>query len=224
MIKINLLPQKRARRAAALAAEPGSRDFFLGIGAIVAAAAVVFFVVDKPKRDRLDDLATQSKNLDDSILGKTKKLKEAPGYEQLKKLADEAEKRVASINKLNSVRVVPANLLHELGEILTQGHQPAMTEDMARKTGNGADSDPNKRFDPQWDPSHVWLTSFVDNNGEYKIEGGAQAEVDVTQLTKRLAASVYFGPEIAVPEQHRETEKESGISFFKFTITGKVAY
>lgn len=223
MIKINLLPQKRARRVGATK-EPGSRDFFIGCGALLGAAAVVFFVLDKPKRDRIDDLTQQSKDLDASIADKARKLKEAPGYEQLKKLSDEAEKRVASINKLNSVRVLPANVLHELGEILTQGHQPAMTEQMAGKTGNGADSDPNKHFDAQWDPSHVWLTSFVDTNGEYKIEGGAQSEVDVTQLTKRLAASVYFGPEIAVPEQHRETEKENGVSYFKFTITGKVAY
>ena len=34
---------------------------------------------------------------------------------------------------------------------------------MAQKTGTGPDSDPNKRFDLAWDPTHVWMTSFVDN-------------------------------------------------------------
>ena len=220
MIRINLLPQKRARlKAAALTSEPGSRDFFIGIGALAAAALVVFFAVDHPKRSRISELRESMDDIQNQIVRKNQDLK---GYDEMKKAAEEAQKRVASINKLNAVKVAPANLLQELGDILTQGVGPTVTRDMALKTGNNGD--PNKRFDAGWDPSHVWLTSFADKDGEYKIEGGAQSKIDITQLSKRLEASAYFGPDVALPEYHVETEKDSGISYYKFTMTGKVAY
>jgi gas vesicle protein len=220
MIKINLLPQKRARlKAAALTSEPGSRDFFIGIGAIAAAALVVFFAVDRPKRSRISELRDSIEDIDKVIVRNKVDLK---GYDEMKAAATEASKRVGSINKLNSVKVVPANVLQELGDILTQAVGPTMTQDMALKTGNNGD--PNKRFDTGWDPSHVWLTSFTDKDGEYKIEGGAQSKNDITQLSKRFEASAYFGPDVALPEYHVEQEKESGISYYKFTMTGKVAY
>ena len=220
MIRINLLPQKRTRlKAAALTSEPGSRDFFIGVGAIVATALVVFFAVDRPKRSKISDLQDSMEEIQRDTARKQQDLQ---GYAEMKKAADEASKRVASINKLNSVRVVPANVLQELGDILTQGHDPTMTQEMQAKVG--ATGDPNKRYDPSWDPSHVWLTSFTDKDGEYKLEGGAQSKIDITQLSKRLEASSYFGPDVALPEYHVETERDSGISFYKFTMTGKVAY
>jgi hypothetical protein len=116
-------------------------------------------------------------------------------------------------------------MLHELGEILTPNHLPTMTEEMAKKTGNGPESDPNKRFDLAWDPTHVWITSFVDSasDGSVRLEGGAQGEPDVTQLSKRLQASAYF-MQIAPASEERVTDRESGISYFRFVITGKARY
>jgi hypothetical protein len=225
MIKINLLPQKRAKlRAGAVAGQPGSRELAIGLGAIVAVAAIVFFAVDQPKRGKLRDLREANLQLADQIAQKNQQLQGGPrelSYAELKKAAQVADDRATAINRLINAKVIPANVLHELGEILTQNHDPTMTEDMHHKTGNNGD--PNKRFDPTWDPTHVWLTSFVDKNGEFTLEGGAQAEVDVTQLAKRLAASVYFW-DVAPSRQERVADRESGITYYKFTITGKVAY
>ena len=101
-------------------------------------------------------------------------------------------------------------MLHELGEILTANHLPTMTEEMARKTGTGTDSDPNKRFDLAWDPTHVWLTSFADRRRRrVPLEGGAQAEVDITQLSKRLQASAYFD-DVAPRRRSASPTSESG--------------
>lgn len=217
MIRINLLPQKRARLRVS-ASPAGTRDLMIGIGALLGAAALVFLLFDQPKRSRLRDLKDTNKQLADQVNQKHEKLK---GYEELKKSEEDTNQKAAAINRLMSAKVVPANVLHELGEILTQSHLPTMTEDMTRKTGNSGD--PNKKFDLTWDPSHVWLTSFTDKNGDFTIEGGAQAEVDVTQLSKRLAASVYFW-DVAPSRQERVGDKDSGITYYRFTITGKVAY
>ncbi|MBV8759038.1 MAG: PilN domain-containing protein [Deltaproteobacteria bacterium] len=223
MIKINLLPQKRAKRSlAAVAGETaGGRELTIGIGALVAAAVLVFIAVDMPKRSRLHALEDSNADLQKDIAAKQKQL---VGYPELQKAYDEAIERTSSIKRLEEARVVPANVLHELGEILTPNHLPTMTAEMARKTGTGTDSDPNKRFDYAWDPVHVWLTSLVEqNDGTLRIEGGAQTEVDITQFSKRLAASAYFA-DIAPASETRDNDKDSGIDYFHFTITGKVAY
>jgi Tfp pilus assembly protein PilN len=221
MIRINLLPQKRAKRSLQVGSDDASREIMIGMGAIAAVALAVFLVVDQPKRSRIHELEASNAQLQGDIQAKQKQL---VGYDDLKKAADEAQERAVSINRLNAARIVPANLLNELGEILTANHLPTMTEEMARKTGTGTDSDPNKRFDFAWDPTHVWLTSVADlADGTFKIEGGAQTEVDITQLSKRLAASAYF-EDIAPASEERVSDKDTGIDYFKFTITGKAAY
>jgi len=218
MIKINLLPQKRAKRAQLN--QPGQRDFVIGVVALAGVAAVVFFAVDQPRRSHLRDLRDANAALQGEINAKNAQLQ---GYAELKKAAQEADERAAAINRLIAAKVVPANVLQELGEILTANHLPTMTEEMALKTGNGPQSDPNKRFDLTWDPRHVWLTSYVDHAGDVRIEGGAQSEVDVTQLSKRLAASAYFA-DVAPASNERVTDNTTGLSYYKFLITGKVAY
>ncbi len=215
MIKINLLPQKRAKRPQA--AEPGTRDFLVGVIAVIAAAAVVYLVFDRPKRNDIADYRAATKDLNSSIQSNNKQL---VGYDTLKAAKDEAAERIQAINHLNGTMVVPANILHELGRVLT-AKGPTMTQLMTRLTGDGGDS--NKKFQTDWDPSHVWITAFTDKEGSVTLEGGAQSESDVTQLSKRLAASAYF-LDVAPSAEERATDKDSGLNYYRFTITGKVAY
>lgn len=225
MIKINLLPQKRAKhRAAASPAaasqDAGAKQFAIGLGALAAAGAIVFFAVDKPRRDKIHDLNQAKIELNQQIAEKRKQL---VGYEEMKKAKADAETRAAAIGRLMGAKVVPAHVLHELGEILTPNRLPAMTEEMRKKVGNGPGSDPNKRFQLDWDPLKVWLFAYTDTSGNFKLEGGAQDEQDVTQLAKRLAASVYFYDVTPVGGE-RVADRDRNINYYRFTITGKVAY
>ncbi len=224
MIKVNLLPQRKAKRSFSSVVSAGSEGpstvpLFVGIGALAVAAGLVFLLVDKPKRDHLSDVKAANAQLQTQINEKTKAL---AGYAELKKAEEEAIKRADSIKRLMATKVVPAHLIHELGKVLTR-EGPTMTETMARLAGNGPDSDPNKRFLPDWDPQHVWMTSFVDAGGVFTLTGGAQSEQDVTQLSKRMAASVYF-MDVTPAGGDRVLDRESGTQFYKFTITGRVAY
>jgi Tfp pilus assembly protein PilN len=225
MIRINLLPHKRAkiRGAAIMAAgrEPGTKDIVVGVVALAIAGVAIFAIVDAPKRSRLSAVRETNAQLQQEIDAKNKQLK---GFTELKKAADEADERAKAINRLNQAKVVPANVLHELSQILSNVG-PTMTEEMTRKTGTGAESDPNKRFDLAWDPTHVWITSFTDSvkDGTFRLEGGAQAQIDIIQLSKRLQASAYFD-RVSQQLEERLTDRETGITFYKFVITGKVAY
>lgn len=216
MIKINLLPARKPKRQS----DPAVRPLVIGVVGLLVATGLVLVLVDRPRRSELDQLDRDNTDLQQEIAGKRDKLK---GYPELLAAEAEAEKRANSITHLAQAKVVPAHVLHELGEILTEHHLPTMSEDMSKKTGNGPESDPNKRFQMDWDPTHVWLTSFIDSGGAFKLEGGAQGESDVTQLSKRLAASVYF-IDVTPSGGQRVADASSGLQYYKFQISGKVAY
>jgi Tfp pilus assembly protein PilN len=219
MIKINLLPARRQKGRASTPDE-SPRPLVIGVVSLLAAAAAVAILIDRPKRSKLAELAEANAQLQSDINAKNQQL---AGYAELKKAAEEADERYKSIQRLIGAKVVPAHVLHELGEVMTSNKYPTMTEEMAKRTGNGAESDPNRRFQPDWDPSHVWLSAFSDTAGVFKLEGGAQNESDITQLAKRLAASVYFA-DVTPSGAERVSDQTSGANYFRFTLTGKVVY
>lgn len=218
MIRINLLPQRRPKRVAGRrpADDASARHLLYGVGALAAAALLVVLAVDLPTRSARARFRRDDATLRDEIR-KQKDL--LVGFDDLQKAQVDAEARKQSIERLMRAKVVPAHVLHELGEILTPNRLPTMTDDMRKKV----DRDSNKRFQQDWDPTHVWLSGYSDSNGAFKLEGGAQSESDVTQLSKRLAASVHF-MQVAPTGGERVTDQASGVNYYKFTITGRVAY
>lgn len=219
MIKINLLPQRRPKRAAGrrgATGDPAAKQLLIGVGALAAAALALLLLVDLPMRGKLDELAADEEALRQDIRKQNDLL---VGFPEMQKAQADAETRKQSIDRLLRAKVVPAHVLHELGEILTTNRLPTMTTDMVRRMA----SDPNKRFQQDWDPTHVWLSGFSDSNGVFKLEGGAQTESDVTQLSKRLAASAHF-MDVTPAGGERVTDQASGVNYYKFTITGRVAY
>jgi Tfp pilus assembly protein PilN len=219
MIKINLLPQKRPKHRGVAGPVGGSRDnagkqLALGIGAVLGVFALVFFIFDLPKRSKKSDYESQTKQLNDAINSKQGDLQ---GYEGLKQQEAEVISKIQSIEKLDQNKVVPAHVLHEIGFILsTRG--PTMTDKRRLEVKNSS-----KQYQEDWDPSHVWLTSFNDTRGAFKLEGGAQSRDDITQLSKRIAASMYFY-DVELTSGEPVVDRETRTSYYKFLITGKVAY
>jgi type IV pilus assembly protein PilN len=228
MIKINLLPQRKAKRvrgggpamSAASAGDSGQTQFLIGVAAVLGAGVLVFFLVHKPMLDEKNTLEETTQRIQGENAAKKEALKT---YESTKAALEASKVRSASIEKLVQAKAVPANLLHELGEILTLGHNPTMTIDMTKKISDGPQGDPNKRFLPDWDPKHVWITSFVEKDGQFTLKGGAQSDPDVTQLAKRMQASVYF-MDVAPKGGVQISDRDTGLQYYEFTITGKVVY
>lgn len=222
MIRINLLPQRRPKRVGVrrAASDPSAKHILYGVVALVTAGLAVVFLVDRPLREDLERYRTDEQALRDDLKLKGVQL---VGYAEMQKAQADAEARKKSIDRLLRAKVVPAHVLHELGKILTAGHSPTMTSDMIKKTSSEKTGDPNKRFQQDWDPMHVWLSGYSDNHGVFKLEGGAQSESDVAQLSKRLAASAYF-MDVTPSGGERVMDQVTGVNYFKFTITGRVAY
>ena len=216
MIKINLLPQRKQKRPA----EPGRAELGIGVGVLLAAAGFVFFAVHRPAAADRDDLQRQVQDLQDANNRARNATKEMPA---VKSAVEAEEKRAAAIDQLLGTVIVPDNLLHELGELLTPGHMPTMSREMETRISEGPQGDPNRRFALDWDPKHVWISSFSTKGDDFVLEGGAQSEADVPQLAKRMQASVYFS-DVSPQGGQRVTDKDSSITYFQFAITGKVVY
>jgi len=216
MIKINLLPARKPKRQA----EPGQTDVLIGAGALLAAAVLVYFTVHRGTANDRDAYKAEAESLASDNNAKRSRMADMPVREAAFK-AEQA--RNEAIKQLVNTIVVPDNVLHELGEILTPGRMPTMTKAMVERISDGPKGDPNRRFALDWDPKHVWITSFAIKGETITLEGGSQAESDIAQVAKRMQASVYFD-EISSPSSTRVDEKTLGIVYYKFTITGKVVY
>lgn len=216
MIKINLLPQRKAKRAA----EPGRAFFAMGAVALLLGAGGVYALVHRPAVAERDKIRREVQDLQDANARAQEAIKEMPALEAV---VSGEEKRAAAIDQLLGTVVIPDNLLHELGEILTPNRKPTLTREMEERISDGPKGDPNRRFAPDWDPKHVWLTSFSTKGDDFTLEGGAQSEADVPQLAKRMQASVYFD-QVTSPTSQRVDDPQTNIVYYKFTITGKVVF
>jgi len=214
MIKINLLPQRKPKRAA----DRAQRDLGLGLLALGAVALTMYFAVHRPKQEQLETLRQANQDFQSTINRRKSKIR---GLPELRAAVAETEARGAQIDKLIAARAVPAHMLHELGEILTPGRLPTMTKEMAKRV-----SDPRNeayRFREDWDPKHVWITDLTERRGVFTLEGGAESDGDYAQLMKRMQASAYF-QDVTPSGGERVTDKTTAVTYYKFTITGKVVY
>jgi type IV pilus assembly protein PilN len=211
MIKINLLAQRKAKRT-----DKGQQTLALGVLAVLAAVALVFLLVHRPLADEVDRLASGNRNIEKQNKGKKDRLKD---FDKVKAEVESLLAKKEAIDVLNSARAVPADMLYELSSLLTPNREPRMTEKMSEQVGN----DPHRKWSEQWDPKHLWVTSFGEKGAAFLLKGGAQSDGDVIQLAKRLEVSVFFDDVVPSTGVKRE-DKNSGITYYEFTISGRVVY
>lgn len=213
MIKINLLPQKKKATRSQV---KGEQTVLIGVIVIAALAAAVYFLVHRPKAEEL--AAQQATN--NRITRENRVVEQQiKGLGKLRAAIAAAQEQQGAIDRLNAARATPAWFLYELGQLLTRGGTPSITEAMAREL----ETNPNRRWQPSWDPKHVWITKFTEKKGAFTLSGGAQSDSDVTQLALRLQASMFFD-DVKPSKAGSAEDQKTGISYYKFVITGTVRY
>ena len=211
MIKINLLAQQRAKRT-----PKGQQDIAIGMAVVALLGAVVFLFVHQPMQEEVE-----SKRISNGKIKKRNEVlkKKTKDFEKLEAAFEAAQEQQDAIDRLNAARATPAYLMFELSRILRPDTLPTMTEKTARRVQNN----PNQRLTAGWDPKHVWVSSFVEKKGRFTMKGGAQSDGDMTELAQRLTASMYFND--VIPQAGDEAaDKRTGVTYYRFTITGRVAY
>lgn len=223
MIKINLLSQKRARRGGmavrgrgrALPAQSTQALPFILLG-VVALAGITFFVLHRPLANESAELEEKNRDLTEE----NKALKRETKNSRAIRAAFESElARQQATSRLKEARVTPAWLMFELSNVLTPGKQPQLTPEMQAELKDN----PNRPWQEGWDPKHVWITKFSEKAGKFKLEGAAQSKGDIDELGLRLRASMFFD-QPSPTETDNVSDKDTGMTYHKFSLEGNVRY
>jgi type IV pilus assembly protein PilN len=179
VIRINLLPTRRAKRQ-----EAGQRQFVaMGLAILATIGLLVFFHLQTTTE--LERVQHGNTLLQADVA----KLKSELGdYDKVRGQREELLKQRKTIQSLETGRTGPVYLLRELSEILSPGKGPTFDrvtyEETLRK-------DPNAGF-TNWEPKRAWLESYTEDRMRVKIRGSAKSNEDVAEFLKRLNSSVFF--------------------------------
>jgi len=212
VIRVNLLPQKRRKQAAAR-----GDMWLIATGVVVALEVVGCFIWYGAKQDELDQ--QQSKNR--ALQAQIEQVKEAAkNHEEVKKKLALLREREEAIAKLQSARSGPTAMLLEVASMLTPGRGPSVDPSELTKLRR---DNPGQDYNANWDPRRLWLVRFIEQDRTVRLEGMARDGEDVSELARRMNLSTYFHDVQLLPAK-RETDKASGLPVVSFKLEAKVRY
>ncbi len=176
-----------------------------------------FFILHRPLARSVAELKQKNATLEAQNEGLRNKTKNSRA---IRAAFEGALSRQQATARLKRARVSPAWLMRELSNILTPGRQPQLTPSMQEEMK----TNPNRPWQDGWDPKHVWMSSFDEKGGEFRLQGGAQSRADIDELGLRLRASMFFGQRLKPAATSDEVDKETSLTYYKFTIEGIVRY
>lgn len=212
MIRVNLLPQKRRKAAAARG------DLWLGSSlALVVLQVVACFVWYGSKQDELDQQQSKNNALQAQI---TQVKGVSKNHEDVKKKLALLREREEAIAKLQSARTGPSAMLLEVARMLTPGRGPSVDPVEISRLRR---ENPGKNYNQNWDTRRLWLVRFVESDRTVRLEGMARDGEDVSELARRMNLSTYFHDVQLLPAK-REVDKSSGLPVVSFKLEAKVRY
>lgn len=208
MIRINLLPaKKRPAKGAPQAKTQTTGQFWvlgwvLGWGLLAAAGWYLLSMHEERTKAVTAEAVKASKEADDI----SKEIDEA-GLEESKR---QLEEQKAAIEELRKKKRTPIYVLYELATMLTDpaaspADPPQMDIDDAKQK-KIIKEDPRGGINMRWDPTGLWLTSLVEQNGVLKMEGRARDASDLTEFLRRLRVGGRFGA-VKSPNYTRSTRR-----------------
>jgi type IV pilus assembly protein PilN len=214
VIRINLLPQKRAGRGAAPEA---SQRWLLAVLAVLLLQIVGLFLFHEWKTEEL----TEQNQKNNELQAKINDIKAlVANHEEVKKALAVLRQREDAIAKLQSARSGPTAVLLELSRILTQGRGPTVDKERLAELRK---NNPLAVFSPSWDVRRIWMTSYTESERTVRLEGYARDGNDVSELAQRLRLSLYFY-EVTILPGKKEVEKDTKLDLIKFALQLKVRY
>lgn len=209
MIRINLLPTRKAKRQ-----EASQRQFLIMAMAILGTVGLVVFfhlqATSELEKAQRDNTITQAE---------VARLKQELGdYDKIRGQREELLKQRKTIQSLESARTGPVFLLREMSEILSPGKGPTFDrvtyEETLRK-------DPNAGFNSNWETKRVWLDSYTEEKQRIKLRGAAKSNEDVAEFLKRLNSSVFFKD---VNLDATAQAAKGSVKYVNFSLSAAVIY
>ena len=209
MIRINLLPIRKVKRA-----EAGQRQFlYMGVAVLATVVGVVFLHLQAA--GQLEEIKRRNTILRADVA----RLKQEIGdYEKIRAQREDLLRQRKTIQALDAGRNGPVYLLREMSEILSPGKGPTFDRVAYEETLR---RDPNAGFNASWDPRRVWMEGYSEDQKHVKIRGAAKSNEYVAELLKRLNSSVFFSD-----VNLDSTNQVSGrtVKFVNFSLSANVIY
>ncbi len=212
MIRINLLPQKRAA-----ASQEGGQLWLVAAVLLVAIQGVALFTFYSFKQQQLDAKELRNRELQKQIDESVSRVKT---HQEVKEQLVTLRAREDAIAKLQSARSGPTGILLELARILTPGRGPSVDPDTLNQLRR---SNPLAVYNPSWDARRLWLVRFVEEQRSVRLEGVARDGEDVSELAKRLNLSSYYQDVKLLPAK-KELDSSTRLEVVRFQLEAKVKY
>jgi type IV pilus assembly protein PilN len=212
LIRINLLPQKKRveRREA-------SQLWLLLLLALFVVQVVGLFVFHSYKGEQLREQRRQNAELQSQI---DQAKKAVANHAEVKQRLERLRAREDAIAKLQSARTGPTAMLLELARLLTPGKGPSVDP---QKLEQRRLENPGEVYNPAWDSRRLWLTRFVENGRQVRLEGFGRDGEDVSELAQRMTLSAYFD-EVKFLPARKGKHADTGLELVKFELQAMVRY
>ena len=213
MIRINLLPHKRA----AAGAPQASQKWLLVVLGIVLLEIVGLFLFYQSTYEELQRQKRTNAQIKSQIDEINRLIAD---HDQIKKALAVLRAREDAIAKRQAGRSGPTAVLLELAQIMTQGKGPSADPDKLAKMRQ---DNPLAVFNPAWDTRRLWLTQYIEGQLTVRLEGLARDGNDVYELAQRMKLSPYFYEVTLLPGK-KEIEQVTKLDLVSFALQTKVRY
>jgi type IV pilus assembly protein PilN len=215
LIRINLLPEKRAAQRRSAAAE--GQGWVFAIVGIVVLEIIILMFVQSSKNDELGRVTKRNAEITANIDDIKRQISNRDEIKvQLKELRDREE----AIQKLESARTGPTSVLLEISHILTPGRMPTVDRDKLEQMRR---DDPQSVPNPNWDARRLWLTEYNEIDRNVRMKGLARDGEDVSEFLRRLAISDYFYDVKMMPAS-KVIDSVAHVELVAFEVSAKVRY
>lgn len=211
MIRINLLPVRQERQAAA------GQTWIVVFAVAVLLEAVVVFVVDAGARASLEEKT----NRNAAVTAQIEQInRQTADLDSIRAKLQRSQQLEEVVTRLQRARTGPTRVLLEIARLVSSGRGPSIDpvrlDELRRQN-------PLAGFNAAWDNSRLWLIELREENREVRILGLGKTNDDVAEFLHRLELSDYFY-DVALTKTEEEDEEVSGLPFIKFELTAKVRY
>jgi type IV pilus assembly protein PilN len=223
MIRINLLPTDKKKRARRMAPSPLPQgDFSLGTwGAIYGGAIAVWLLVLGifyiTQSGKIEVIAQENKTLEarrDELKSKTK------GLAEVEESLEKSRRLEKVVQELERARRGPTRAVMELSKVLSSPGGPTINPAELERM---REENPLAGYNESWDVRRLWLTRFEEVDRECKIIGMGRSNEDVAEFLRRLTLSeIYEG--VTLQRTRAANDPDTGLQMVGFDITCKVKY
>lgn len=203
MIRVNLLPIKKARRRS-----EGRTQLVVFIGLVLLQCllmAVVFLDLSSQVDDLKQEVAVNQREVAEAE-------KELESTKVLEAKQREQQQQVDILKELEQKRTGPVRLLDELQAVLSPPRNEAERHARARMNWN-----------VEWDTRRLWVESWSEADGSFQMTGRALNADDVAEYLERLTSARYFG-NIKLNFVKAVPATKDNVDLVDFSITGSLTY